>query len=240
MRSAVPRRRVRGVRATTAEVLEVMTVRRSIASGILVGIVTVAGCTAVNSGGEEETSPPETATTTATRSPTSPPPETSPRAPTSPSPTNEAAPQQAAALNDLLDRSAVQRRTVATATGQIDRCANLADAQQELDQVAAERDGLVEDLGELDLSAVPGGDLLRSDLTVAWQASAASGRSYATWAEEAQVEGCPDGGPAPRTMGHDAAQSTDESATESKEAFVSRWNPVASEYGLPERSAGEI
>jgi hypothetical protein len=40
--------------------------------------------------------------------------------------------QQATTLDELLDRSALQRERVATATGQIDRCESLAGARQNL------------------------------------------------------------------------------------------------------------
>ncbi|MFC4467462.1 hypothetical protein ACFPH6_23525 [Streptomyces xiangluensis] len=144
--------------------------------------------------------------------------------------------QQAMTLDELLDRSALQRERVATATGQIDRCESLTAARQNLLDVAADREDLVDELNQTDLFDLPNNETLRVDLEDAWDASAASDRNYADWAREAQDEGCPGGGPAPRTAAHRAAQSTDELATESKEAFVELWNPIASSYGLAERS----
>ncbi|WP_328768183.1 hypothetical protein [Streptomyces sp. NBC_00286] len=148
--------------------------------------------------------------------------------------------QQATTLDELLDRSALQRERAATATGQIDRCESLTAARQNLLDVAADREDLVDDLNQTDLSDLPNNETLRVDLEDAWDASADSDRNYADWAREAQDEGCPRGGPAPRTEAHRAAQFTDELATESKEAFVELWNPIASSYGLAERSDREI
>lgn len=221
--------------------------RRCIASGIFLVIVTAGGCATVNTGGDESTSSPSATVTrdptgnspTTTSPRTTSPRTTSPRT-TSPTLTSDASRQQASALDELLDRSAINRRAVATATGQINRCTNLSGAQRELSQAATNRQALVRDLNNMDLSALPGGETLGVDLEDAWDASALSDRSYASWAVEAQDAGCPPGGPAPRTSSHAAAQSTDQIATESKEAFVSLWNPIASDYGLTQRTAGSF
>ena len=154
--------------------------------------------------------------------------------------TDDQARQEASALDGLLDRSAVQRRKVAVATGRIDRCESLSSARQDLLDVAADRQNLVAELTAMDLSDLPGSETLSVDLEDAWGASADSDRTYASWAQQAQDAGCPPGGPAPRTSAHQAARSTDRLARESKEAFVARWNPIASTYGLPERTARKI
>lgn len=153
--------------------------------------------------------------------------------------TNEAR-QQAAALNELLDRSALQRDRVATATGQIERCEGLSAARQDLLDAAAGRQSLVNELNQMDLSDLPDNQRLSVDLEDAWDASADSDRNYADWAQQSQATGCPPGGPAPRTAAHRAAQSTDQLASESKESFVELWNPIGSAYDLPERTAREI
>lgn len=92
----------------------------------------------------------------------------------------------------------------------------------------------------MDISDLPGSQTLTVDLEDALDASRDSDRNYADWADEAGDAGCPRGGPAPHTAAYRAAQSTDQLATESKEDFVDLWNPIASSYGFPERSAREI
>jgi len=148
--------------------------------------------------------------------------------------------QEASDLNDLLDRSAEQRKRVAALTGQVSRCESLSSASQDLQDLASDRQNLVDELGQMDLSDLPNSDTLTVDLEDALDASRDSDRNYADWADEAGDAGCPSGGPAPHTTAYRAAQFTDELATESKEEFVNLWNPIASTYGFPERSAREI
>jgi hypothetical protein len=206
--------------------------RRLLTAAALVVPLTFAGSTAVAA----SPGPPQVTArmlTTTTQTETAPPKDLV-------SKTDDQARQEASALNGLLDRSAKQRQKVAIATGQIDRCESLSSARQDLLNVAADRQSLVDALNAMDLSDLPDGETLRVDLGDAWNASADSDRNYASWAQQAQDAGCPPGGPAPRTSAHQAAQSTDRSASKSKKAFVTRWNPIASTFGLPERTARTI
>jgi hypothetical protein len=160
-----------------------------------------------------------------------------PPSPTADEQSVDARRQQATDIDNLLGRSAVDRHGVSSAIGEIERCTNLTAARKKLSVAATKRAELVRDLDRLELSALPGGETLRVDLEDGWDASADSDRSYASWAVEAGDAGCPPGGPAPHTPSYNAAQSTDQLATESKEAFVSHWNPIASDYGLAQRTA---
>jgi hypothetical protein len=158
----------------------------------------------------------------------------------SPTPSVDPPRQEATALNVLLDRSIADRATVVAAVQEIGTCSNLSSAQQDLRGAAEHRQTLLDQLGQMNLSELPAGEQLRAKLQGAWQSSAQSDRNYASWAGEAQNTSCSPGESAPHTPSYVAAQSTDQSASQEKSAFVALWNSVASSYGLPQRREGEL
>jgi len=143
-------------------------------------------------------------------------------------------------IDSLLTQSANDRSQVTGATPLISSCSDPATAQQELSQAAASRQQLISQLEAIDVAPLPNGTQLVSLLSQAWQASAQSDQSYAMWA--ADMEGnCPPGGPADHTdTNFEAAQGTDATANADKAQFVAAWNPVAVQYNLPQRPAGQI
>ena len=68
------------------------------------------------------------------------------------------------------------------------------------------------------------------DLTRAWQASASADQDLSQWAQDESSGGCtPNDHADPHFQ---AAAGPDNQATSAKKAFVSQWDPIASEYGL--------
>lgn len=164
---------------------------------------------------------------------TAPPPASSPGS-------DDPARKEAAALNVLLDRSITDRATVVAAVEDIGRCSNLSSAQRHLGEAAASRRTMLDQLGQMNVSDISSGEQLRTDLQGAWRSSEQSDQNYLSWAGEVQNAHCSTANSAPHTSSYTAAQSTDREATQGKDAFVALWNPIASDYGLPQRRAGEL
>ena len=94
---------------------------------------------------------------------------------------------QGQALTALLSQSSGSRNQVGSATAAIASCGDLAGAQSTLTAAQASRQALVNQLGQLDLSALPQSSSLTSALTSAWQSSASSDGAYAQWAADEQA-----------------------------------------------------
>jgi hypothetical protein len=77
-------------------------------------------------------------------------------------------------------------------------------------------------------SALPAAML--QSLTSAWQASAAADSDLGRWAQDEVSKGCLQNDQADTNL--QAAAGPDGQATTEKKAFVSQWNPIASQYGL--------
>lgn len=150
--------------------------------------------------------------------------------------------QQAEDLSDLLEDSNDSREAVIQAVQDIGSCKRLDQAAEDLRAAASERTNLVERLDELSLDALADGDELASALTEAWEASAEADEYYAAWAEDLAGDRkklCK-GGQASRTGNASEADGASGDATQAKERAADLWNPVAREYGLPERAASEL
>lgn len=151
-------------------------------------------------------------------------------APAAPATETDAGRQQASAIEALLVQDEPNRSAASNASQAIANCGDLAAAVAALQQSAAARRGLVDQLGSLAVSALPGGATLVSSLRSAWQDSAASDSSYAQWGRDESNKGCtPNDDTDPN---YRAAQATDSEATSAKNEFVSLWNPLAARYGL--------
>ena len=92
------------------------------------------------------------------------------------------------------------------------------------------------------LAALPGRSSLPSamitDLTGAWQASAAVDTDLSKWASHAATAGCHGGDL--KYPSYVASLSDDGTATGDKTAFVSLWNPLARKDGLPTYQAAQL
>jgi hypothetical protein len=163
----------------------------------------------------------------------------------SPSPSQSSASSaqdQAKALDDLLDESAADRKKVSGAVRDVDTCASgdaVGRAENDLNDAADHRDSLVDRLDRLELDQVEGGAEAVADLRAAWQDSADADRAFASWASSMASGGCTPGG-----TGHDGDYDrgidSSQKAQQAKEDFVDKWNPIADEQGLEERSADAL
>ena len=148
---------------------------------------------------------------------------------------------QAEALSALLADSSASRDSVIQAVADIGGCTNLDAAANNLRAAAAQRNGLVDRLNTLSLDALPEGTALAAALTEAWQASAEADDHYAYWADEARTDPavCRGGG-AGRTDRTNLGDAASGRATTAKERAAQLWNPIATQYGLPERTSNQL
>ncbi|WP_147450830.1 hypothetical protein [Streptomyces hoynatensis] len=154
---------------------------------------------------------------------------------------DEEARAQAEALSALLDQSNDSRDAVVGAVADVRSCKHLGRAAQDLRAARDQRNGLVTQLNSLELDALPDGEALGQALVEAWQSSAQADENYAAWAEEAanNRDLC-HGGQLRRTDRADQGDAASQQATEAKQHAAELWNPVARQYGLPERDPGQL
>lgn len=146
--------------------------------------------------------------------------------------------QQAQSLNTLLAQSSSNRGAIVAATSDIANCGDLSQDQATLSAAAESRQTLLNQLSQIDIAQLPNATSLATMLNAAWQASFQSDNSYAAWAGDLDETGC--GGQASADPNWQAAQITDNQATEAKTSFVAAWNPIAATLGLPQYSANNI
>lgn len=137
------------------------------------------------------------------------------------------APQQAAQLMTIVSQSAQLRSTAIAAVTDLSSatCGQLAQDESSLQSTSKARAGQAKAVAALDVSKLPGGAQLVSDLGQAWQASSTSDAAYAKIAGDmaaANVTDCK------TTFGTDAnyhaAVQADGDATRAKNAAAALWN----------------
>lgn len=170
----------------------------------------------------------------------SPPGSTAPKESTA-SPSTEATTEgaeQAAALDTLLDSSAADRQKVVDAVRSIAACESVPDAEQALQQAAANRDSLVSRLDTLTVDLVDTGTEAVAQLRTAWRHSAAADRAFAAWGSSAEV--CTTAADVRQNDDYDSGVRHSVRATQAKTAFIQLWNPIAGTYGLASRGESGI
>ena len=132
-------------------------------------------------------------------------------------------------LSALLSQSVSDRGTINNAYNDVASCGpTLAQDQGTFQQAVTSRQSLLSRLGSMpDAAALPAGMI--SSLTQAWQASITADQDFAAWAKDESANCTPNGSDANLS----AATVPDNQATRDKTAFVSSWNPIAQQYGLP-------
>ena len=139
--------------------------------------------------------------------------------------------QQAAQnLADMLSQSVSDRTAIVQAVADVKNCGpSLSQDSQVFQSAASSRQTLLAALAAMPgASALPAGML--QDLSGAWQASITADTDFAHWADDEITQGCvQDDSGDPNLV---AATGPDNQATADKQAFVSLWNPIATQYGL--------
>jgi hypothetical protein len=140
--------------------------------------------------------------------------------------------QQAAdSLSVLLAQSVTDRSSIVSAVNDVNACGpSLNQDATTFQNAAASRQNLLTQLGNIqDRAALP--TPMIQALTSAWQASIQADQDYAQWTQDEVSKGCvPNDHSDPS---YQAVSGPDGQATTDKKAFVSSWNPIAEQYGLP-------
>jgi hypothetical protein len=135
----------------------------------------------------------------------------------------------AQALAQLLASSVSDRSAVVNAVSDVNACGDVSQDEQTFQQAASSRQQLIGQLSSLSGASTLPAQMLQ-DLTAAWQASVQADQDFAAWASDENSGGCtPDGS---GDSNFHAATGPDNEATTDKMAFVSLWNPIASQYEL--------
>jgi hypothetical protein len=156
----------------------------------------------------------------------------------SPSSPSSSEQQAAESLAPLLAQSGSDRQAVNAAYNDVLQCGPTltADAQA-FQSAASSHQQLLTELGQLsDLSALPQG--MVGDLESAWRASRTADNDFAAWAQDQVTNGCSANNQSDPNF--TAADAPDLTATASKTAFVSLWNPLAQNYGLPQYTQSDL
>jgi hypothetical protein len=145
---------------------------------------------------------------------------------------------QATAINALLDEMAASRTALAPAIAEASRCDGIDGAIEQLDRVKEERQNQLNTARELKVDALPNGKELRAALTRAAGYSLDADEAFLAWAKANQ--GCrKDETPRDEHFERGRRLSSDRASPEKKK-FVSRWNQIAEEQGLPTRTADKF
>ena len=146
--------------------------------------------------------------------------------------------QAASQLAALLKQSGSDHAAVTDAVLNVEACGkNLGADAQTFSTSATNRETLLARLADLPgRSSLPAGMI--SDLSGAWEASASVDKDLAQWASHAATAGCHHGDL--NYSSYKASIRDDTPATNDKQAFVSRWNPLAKQDGLPTYQAAQL
>ncbi len=160
------------------------------------------------------------------------------RAAASPQPSGTTlASRQAAAVSSLLGSSAATRRSLEGAVGEVRNCSSLPSATSQIRAVVSERSTEYRHASALSLADVAGGATVKADLLTALRTSLDADRDYLAWARQQRSSGC---SPAAQSRAYNTAIRADGQAVAAKAAFIQVWNPIATKYGLPQESPGDI
>ncbi|HEY0933436.1 MAG TPA: hypothetical protein VGD91_06785, partial [Trebonia sp.] len=138
--------------------------------------------------------------------------------------------QAATSVATMLSQSGSDRSAIVSAARDIGACGPSLDSDAKVfDDAASSRRKLLASLSSLPgRSSLP--PALLTDLTKAWQASAAADQGYAKWAADEVSQGCVANDTS--DPGYQETVTPDQDATKWKTAFADQWNPVATKYGL--------
>ena len=137
---------------------------------------------------------------------------------------------QAQSLATLIQQSISARQAVRAAATDVVNCGNPSADQGAFNQAATSRRIIVNQLQGMDVSLLPNGQEMKSDLIAGLNYSIDSDDSYAQWAGD-NIGSC--SGDSNSDSNYIAAQRTDPLATQAKASFANLWNSIASSYGQP-------
>jgi hypothetical protein len=136
------------------------------------------------------------------------------------------------AMGNDLARSASVRPTVQAAITGVQNCSESpSSAEATIQQAITTRQNILQGLPTLDVSGLPNGTQLVSALTTAMQNSLNADNDYHAWLADLVSSGAACGSNPNQDSNYVAAGTADTAATNSKDAFLAIWNPMAPQYG---------
>jgi hypothetical protein len=139
---------------------------------------------------------------------------------------------QAVAVDEIISGSARSKTALGTALADV--CADPAGSLATLRAVEGGRASQLAAAQQLRVDGLTNGDRIRSTLIAALAHSIDADRAFERWASAVMQSGC--GQDANYQNGMQASQL----AQDAKRAFVTAWNPVAVQFGLPVRTQQSI
>jgi hypothetical protein len=135
-------------------------------------------------------------------------------------------------LGSYLAQSAAVRPTVQNAINAVQACSESpASAETTVQQAINIRQNILHGLQTLDVSALPNGTQLVSDLTTAMQNSLDADNGYHAWMVDLVNSGNSCGSDPNQDTNYVNGGNASSAATTSKTAFLAIWNPMAPQYG---------
>jgi hypothetical protein len=153
----------------------------------------------------------------------------------SPANPEEVARTQASAVDSLLVTAMASRSKLSDALREADGCGDVYDARTKLTQVVNDRTLQVNLASQLDVSALNQGALLRQYLVTAWQWSLQADQSYLAW-----VNWMIRNGRCQHNSDQANAAAYSDNSHPPKDQFLALWNPIASHFGLPQRTRENV
>jgi serine/threonine protein kinase len=145
----------------------------------------------------------------------------------SPNPGSEAS--EAAAVNSLLQASVSTLQPLQGLTEDVGACGDVSYDYSRIRQIAGERASELVMARNLNVTSIPSGVTLKSDLIAAFQTSEEADEEYVTWADS-EISACY---PGFSSQYWQQAYRLDGTTTSEKKIFLQLWDPVASEFGFP-------
>jgi len=150
----------------------------------------------------------------------------------------ETASAQAAQINSLLAASAATRNPLATALLDVKACNDVSGAIATIRAVAQRYGTEYGQATRLNTGQLPNGAALKNNMIDAYYLSATADYHFVEWAQYLEASHCVSSVPA--AAAHNAGVADTAKATNSGDAFVQLWNPVAKSEGLPSRSGNDL
>jgi len=137
--------------------------------------------------------------------------------------------QQAAAVNDVLKSGRTARGHL---PAPLRTCDDVSAGVSGFQQVVRDRQQELSQSKGLTVDRLQDGPRLRRSMITAYQRSLDADHAYLAWAQEIRTRGC-GGRIAPLTAHYKAAITANGKAGPAKRQVVARWNPIATNQGLP-------
>lgn len=147
--------------------------------------------------------------------------------------------QEAAAITGILNQAHADRQSVVGAVQDAVACgSSLTGDEQALTAAESDRKQLAQTAGQEPVDALSGAASVPTDLSNVLSESATADGDFAAWVHD--LESSCTAGTANQNSNYQAAQAASTQADQDKQAFLSTWNSIASQYGQQTWNASDI